>query len=43
MKQEKKSNTITIGLDLGDRRHRFCLLNGKGEVLEEGSLLNDRR
>jgi transposase len=43
MKQQKKSNSsITIGLDLGDRRHRFCVLNGKGEVLEEGSLLNDR-
>jgi len=42
MKQEKESNSITIGLDLGDRRHRFCVLNGKGEVVEEGSLLNDR-
>jgi transposase len=42
MKQKKESNSITIGLDLGDRRHRFCVLNGKGEVVEEGSLLNDR-
>jgi transposase len=42
MKQQKKSNSITIGLDLGDHRHRFCVLNGEGEVLEEGSLLNDR-
>ena len=40
--QENKRNKITIGLDLGDRRHRFCVLSGKGEVLEEGSVGNNR-
>ena len=40
MKQKEKS--ITIGLDLGERRHRFCALNQRGEVVEEGSLANDR-
>ena len=40
MKQQDKH--ITIGLDLGERRHRFCVLDGKGEVIEEGSLSNDR-
>lgn len=29
---------ITIGLDLGDRKSRYCALNGKGEVVEEGSV-----
>jgi transposase len=29
-------------LDLGDRRHRFCALDERGEVVEEGSLCNDR-
>jgi transposase len=29
-------------LDLGDRRHRFCALDGKGEVVEEGTLSNKR-
>jgi transposase len=40
MKQKEKR--ITIGLDLGERRHRFCALNARGEVVEEGSLANDR-
>jgi hypothetical protein len=42
MKQEKESNSITIGLDLGGSPAPVCVLNGEGEVLEEGSLLNDR-
>lgn len=27
---------------MGDRRHRFCVLDGAGEVVEEGTLGNDR-
>lgn len=43
MKQEKnKSSDITIGLDLGDRRHRFCVLDGAGGIMEEGSVANER-
>lgn len=40
MKQKEKR--ITIGLDLGERRHRFCALDGQGEVVEQGSVGNDR-
>jgi len=40
MKQQERK--ITIGLDLGDRRHRFCALAGSGEVMEEGTVGNDR-
>ena len=40
MKQKERG--ITIGLDLGERRHRFCALDQRGEVIEEGSLANDR-
>jgi len=40
--REQQSRKTTIGLDLGDRRHRFCALGNKGEVLEEGSLTNTR-
>jgi transposase len=40
--QKKKSRDITIGLDLGDRRHRFCVLDGAGGMIEEGSVLNER-
>jgi transposase len=42
MKQHTRSSNITVGLDLGDRRHRFCALGEGGEVVEEGSLCNDR-
>jgi transposase len=27
---------MTVGLDLGDRFSRYCMLNGEGEVIEEG-------
>ena len=40
MREQDERNRITIGLDLGDRRHRFCVLDGKGEVVEEGTLSN---
>ena len=42
MREQDEGNRITIGLDLGDRRHRFCALDGKGEVVEEGTLSNKR-
>jgi transposase len=42
MKQQQKSSNITIGLDLGDRQHRFCVLDKWGAVMEEGSVGNDR-
>src|SRR5512132_3121277 len=42
MKQQDQDSEVTIGLDLGERGHRFCALDGRGEVVEEGSLLNDR-
>jgi transposase len=42
MKQQKKSSDVTIGLDLGDRRHRFCVLDKLGDLLEEGSGPNER-
>jgi transposase len=42
MKQQHNRSEFTIGLDLGERRHRFCVLDGKGGVVEEGSLSNDR-
>ena len=41
-KKQKKSNTLTIGLDFGDRRPRFCVLGAAGEVIEEGTLRYDR-
>src|SRR6266576_1004268 len=42
MQEQSNRSEFTIGLDLGERRHRFCVLNGKGEVVEEATLGNDR-
>jgi transposase len=33
---------FTLGLDLGDRSHYVCALDASGQILHEGSLLNDR-
>lgn len=30
--------SITIGMDLGDRTSRYCVLDGEGQVLREGSV-----
>jgi transposase len=33
---------VTIGLDLGDKRHRICVLDSHGEVLKKSLLFNER-
>jgi transposase len=40
--QNNRHERTTIGLDLGDRRHRFCVLGASGQVVEEGSVANNR-
>ena len=35
-------NPLTIGLDLGDRRHAVCVLDGAGQIVSEESLPNTR-
>lgn len=40
-----KSNTssaITVGLDLGDRRHAVCVLDAKGGILKQETITNHR-
>lgn len=32
---------ITVGLDLGDRYSRFCVLDGEGKIVEEGRIRTD--
>jgi len=34
----KDKPALTMGLDLGDRHSRYCLLNQEGEVVEEGRM-----
>ena len=36
------ADEITIGLDLGDRRHTVCVLNAAGEILAEETIANTR-
>jgi transposase len=40
LKQEQKhwKGPITIGMDLGDRTSRYCILEGNGETVREGSV-----
>src|SRR6516162_4208139 len=42
MREQDERDKITIGLDLGDRGHRFCALDKEGQVIEEGTLGNTR-
>jgi transposase len=35
--------SITIGMDLGDKTSRYCILNGSGEVREEGSVPTSKK
>lgn len=34
--------STTVGLDLGDKSHRFCVLNGEGEVIDRGAVQNTK-
>ena len=36
------ANNITIGIDLGDRRHAVCVLSAVGEILAEEAIANTR-
>jgi transposase len=38
----RNKTQITIGLDLGDRRHTYCVLDEAGKMAREGSLGNTR-
>ena len=38
----KKSSTVTIGIDLGDKKHAICVLDHAGKVLEERMMTNNR-
>ena len=44
-KQEAKTGAeqVTIGLDLGDKTSRYCVLNNEGEVVKEGSVATTRK
>ena len=39
-KPGKQMPEETIGIDLGDKMSRYCIVNREGEVIEEGSFRN---
>lgn len=40
--KSNSSSTVTIGLDLGDRRHAVCVLDAKGGIHKQESITNTR-
>jgi transposase len=44
VKPEQKpwKSPVTIGMDLGDRTSRYCVLDGAGQVVKEGSVATTR-
>ena len=40
IKTKKQMEMETIGIDLGDKMSRYCMVNREGEVVEEGSFRN---
>ena len=42
-KARMKSESITIGMDVGDKTSRLCLLNSHGEVVKEGSVATTKK
>jgi hypothetical protein len=39
-KAQKQMPEETIGIDLGDKMSRYCIVNQRGEVVEEGNFRN---
>jgi transposase len=39
----RKEGPITIGMDLGDKTSRYCVLGANGEVMSEGSVATTRK
>ena len=38
----KDTQTCTIGLDLGDAQHTYCVLDAEANILSRGKVRNDR-
>ena len=41
-KSSSQKSTVTIGLDLGDRKHAVCVLDARGGILKQESIANNR-
>ena len=38
MKRKARKECVTIGMDLGDKTSRYCVLSKDGEILHEGEV-----
>ena len=38
-----QSTNVTVGMDLGDKTSRYCVLNGDGEVIQEQSVATTKK
>jgi transposase len=38
----KSSSGVTVGIDLGDKKHAICVLNREGEIIDERTITNHR-
>ena len=38
VKTKRVQESVTIGMDLGDRTSRYCILGSEGEILREGQV-----
>jgi transposase len=43
VRRKAANRTLTVGIDLGDRSSRYCILDEQGEVLAEGSVATTKR
>lgn len=41
-KSKRTQEHVTIGIDLGDKTSRYCMLNNEGEILREGQVTTSK-
>ena len=42
VKSKGTQERVTIGMDLGDKTSRYCMLNNDGEILQEGQVTTSK-
>ena len=42
VKTKDTQERVTIGMDLGDKTSRYCMLSSEGEILREGQVTTSR-
>jgi hypothetical protein len=42
-RQARKAEMLVIGMDLGDRSSKYCVLDGNGEIRAEGSVSTTKK